>query len=210
MTGSMTWLFSISNRCGDVYIGAWRSVRWLHTYVNSSFCNFKLLCSPIWHLHSNLHQNNTEQWSIHLHWCPVLLVVAAGYIHCRELVHDGIENTCYWYICGCTFYCTVGPLECSVALQATAMTDTSITVMLMWTNCEGAESSTVSLSCFPVHNSCNVRYTSSLPVNYEITDLVSSTNYSIMASFSDGCGSMSAMIVAATLPSTSKFSAHFS
>ena len=113
------------------------------------------------------------------------------------------------YICGCTLYGTVGPLECSAALQATAMTDTSITVMLMWTNCEGAEPSTVSLSWFPEHNSCNVRYIGSLPVNYEITGLVSSTNYSIMASFSDGCGSISAMIVAATLPSTSKLSAHF-
>ena len=70
------------------------------------------------------------------------------------------------YICGFTFYCTVGPLECSVALQATAMTDTSITVMLMWTNCKGAEPSTLSLSWFPEHNSCNVRYVGSLPVNY--------------------------------------------
>ena len=44
---------------------------------------------------------------------------------------------------------------------------------------------------------------------YEITGLVSSTNYSIMASFTDGCGSISAMIVAATLPSTGEFNAHF-
>ena len=105
----------------------------------------------------------------------------------------------------CTVYCTVGPPECSIALQATAVTDTSITVMLMWTNCEGVESSTVSLSWFPEQNMCNIRYIGTLPANYEITNLVPSTNYTIVANFTDICGSVSAVVVAATLPSPSEY-----
>ena len=91
---------------------------------------------------------------------------------------------------------------CSIALQATAVTDTSITVMLMWTNCEGAEPATVSLSWFPEQSMCNVRYIGSLPANYEITNLVPSTTYTITANYIDTCGSVSAVVVAATLPST--------
>ena len=102
----------------------------------------------------------------------------------------------------CTVYCTAGPPECSIALQATAVTGTSVTVMLMWTKCEGAEPATVSLSWFPEQNMCNVRYIGSLPANYEITNLVPSTNYTIMANYIDTCGSVSAVVVAATLPST--------
>ena len=105
------------------------------------------------------------------------------------------------YTCCCTSHCTVGPPECSIALQATAVTDTSITVMLMWTNCEGAEPSTVSLSWFPEQNSIRI---GSLPANYEITNLVPSTNYTIMANFTDFCGGASALVVAATLPSKSE------
>ena len=104
-------------------------------------------------------------------------------------------------MCLCTSYCTVGPPECSIALQVTTVTGTSITVMLMWTNCEGAEPSTVSLSWSPEQSMCNVRYIGSLPVNYEITNLVPSTNYTIMANYMDTCGSVSAVVVAPTLPS---------
>ena len=118
-----------------------------------------------------------------------------------QLIHTCLLNM---YKCCCKSHCTVGPPECSIALQATAVTDTSITVMLMWTNCEGAEPSTVSLSWFPEQNSCNVRYIGSLPANYEITNLVPSTNYTIMANFTDCCGSASALVVAATLPSKSE------
>ena len=103
-----------------------------------------------------------------------------------------------------SLYCTVGPPECSIALQATAVTDTSITVMLMWTNCVGVEPSTVSLTWSPEQSMCNVRYIGSLPANYEITNLVPSTNYTIIANFTDICGSASAVVVAPTLPRTSE------
>ena len=86
------------------------------------------------------------------------------------------------------------------------MTDTSITVMLMGTNCEGSEPSTVSLSWSPEQSMCNVRCIGSLPANYEIANLVPSTNYTIMANYMDTCGSVScpAVVVAVTLPSTSE------
>ena len=109
--------------------------------------------------------------------------------------------------CCCTSCCTVlyiGPPECSIALRATTVSETTITVMLMWTNCEGAEPSTVSLSWSPEQSMCNVRYIGSLPANYEITNLVPSTNYTIMVNYMDTCGSVSAVVVAATLPSTSE------
>ena len=65
----------------------------------------------------------------------------------------------------------------------------------------GAEPSTVSLNWSPEQSMCNVRYIGSLPANYEITNLVPSTNYTIMANFADICGSASAVVVAATIPS---------
>lgn len=92
----------------------------------------------------------------------------------------------------------IGPPECSVTLNATAMTDTTITVSWMWTNCAGAEPTNISLRWSPAHNFFSVKIINSLPSSYEITGLEPSTNYSILVAFADVCRSNSAETVAAT------------
>ena len=67
----------------------------------------------------------------------------------------------------------------------------------------GAEPSKISLRLSPATAQDPTVISS---VHYDISGLIPNTNYSIMASFSDACGSISAMTVAVTLPSTSESS----
>ena len=113
-------------------------------------------------------------------------------------VHSFIVTAFYF-----VYYCTTGPPECSLTVHATAVTDTSITVMLIWTNCMGAEPSNISLRLSPATAQGPTVISS---VRYDVSGLISNTNYSITASFTDACGSISATTVAVTLPSTSESS----
>lgn len=102
----------------------------------------------------------------------------------------------------CVYYCTVGPPECSVTVDATTVTDTSITVRWMWTNCDGAEPSNISLTLFPPAQDpiiiANQRG--------DITGLEPNTTYSIVANFSDACGNILVETVETTLPHTGECS----
>ena len=67
----------------------------------------------------------------------------------------------------------------------------------------GAEPSNISLRLPPATAQDP---TVSSSVHYKVSGLIPNTNYSITASFTDACGSISATTVAATLPSTSESS----
>ena len=79
--------------------------------------------------------------------------------------------------------------------------------MWMWTNCKENEPTSISLRWFSTHNSDTARNISSVPAKFEIAGLEPDTSYSITASFSDACGNISAVAVAATMPSTSEYNA---
>ena len=115
----------------------------------------------------------------------------------QDICTQGVQHGTLYY------YCSVGPLECSVSVNVTGVTSTSITVRLMWTNCAGAEPSSISLMWSPLDDSGS---TASRDINTqtEITNLNSNTNYNITATFSDACGSVSDVVVAATLPQLGK------
>ena len=81
-------------------------------------------------------------------------------------------------------------------MDATARSDTSITVELMWTNCEGAEPSSVFLRLSPTTTKDPIVINGAAK---DINDLVANTRYSIMANFTDGCGSILAGVEATTL-----------
>ena len=87
-------------------------------------------------------------------------------------------------------------------MNTSARTDTSVTVMWTWTNCKGAEPSNIKLTWSPEPDLYSVRNISSFPASYNIADLVASTNYSIMITFTDVCGSISAETIVSTLPIT--------
>ena len=67
----------------------------------------------------------------------------------------------------------------------------------------GAEPSIISLRLSPATAQDPTVISS---VRYDISGLIPNTNYSITASFSDDCGSISATTVTVTLPSTSESS----
>lgn len=94
----------------------------------------------------------------------------------------------------------IGPTECSITLDTSAETKTSITVRWMWTNCMGTEPSRVSLRWSPAHSSGSAIDISTAPASYEIRGLKSGTSYTIMAFFTDACGTLSAETNTATLP----------
>lgn len=85
------------------------------------------------------------------------------------------------------------------------MAATSISVSWMWTNCAGAEPTDISLRWSPAENLFSVKIVNSWPPNYEITGLEPTTNYSIMVTFGDVCGSNSAETFAATRPNESEY-----
>ena len=159
MKGSVTWKYTwVSGVLMSKLVAAYQMDGPVCTYISVA------LLQGVWHLLVICVKTflYCKQNRYFLYWCLALdAVYGISYTF-------SIQSTPWWHsehmllICCCTFYCTVGPPECSVALQATVLTDTSITVMLMWTNCEGAEPSAVMLRWLPGHNSCNVRYISSL------------------------------------------------
>ena len=69
----------------------------------------------------------------------------------------------------------------------------------------GAEPSNISLRLSPATVTAQDPTVIS-SVRYDISGLIPNTNYSITASFSDACGSISATTVTPTLPSTSESS----
>lgn len=95
--------------------------------------------------------------------------------------------------------CIAGPPECRLTVDATAKSDTSITVELMWTNCEGAEPSSVTLRLSPSTAQDPIVING---VAKDINNLMANTRYRIMASFNDACGNISAMAEAITLGTT--------
>ena len=96
---------------------------------------------------------------------------------------------------------TVGRPECTLTVGATAVTDTSITVEWMWTNCRGAEPSSISLMLFPAAQDPIVITNQ----RSDITGLEPNTTYSIIASFTDACGTISAETIETTLPRTGEY-----
>ena len=99
----------------------------------------------------------------------------------------------------CVYFYTLGPPECTLTVNATAVTDTSITVERKWTNCGDAEPSSISLRLSPATAQDPIVITNQLS---DITGLDPNTTYSIMVNFTDACGSISAETVATTLPRT--------
>lgn len=107
------------------------------------------------------------------------------------------------------FLCTEGSPECSANVNTTAVTDTSVTVIWAWISCKGVEPSSISLTWPAEHDISIVRDNiPNIPANYKITDLLSSTNYSIMLRANDACGSISAETVGVTLASASEYKCH--
>ena len=116
-------------------------------------------------------------------------------LHCYQYLRSLIVTDLYF-----AYYGSVGSPGCSVTMYVSAVTSTSITVKLMWTNCAGAEpSSSISLMWSPVEDPGNA---TSRVINTQsiIEGLEPNTTYRITATFSDACGSISDVIVAATPP----------
>ena len=116
-----------------------------------------------------------------------------------------IVNCMVLFQLSCTlyYYCSVGLPACSVTVNVTAVTSTSITVRLVWINCAGAEPSSILLMWSSLDDFGS---TASRDINTqtEITGLKPNTNYNITATFSDACGSISDVVVAATLTQLGK------
>ena len=75
--------------------------------------------------------------------------------------------------------------------------DTSITVKLMWSNCEDTEPSSLSLRLSPAAAQDPIVVNGLAKV---IDGLMANTTYNIIASFTDACGNISAMAEVTTLP----------
>ena len=115
-------------------------------------------------------------------------------LHCEQYLRNLFVTDLYF-----AYYCSVGPPECFVSVNVIAVTSTSITVRLVWTNCASAEPSSISLMWSPVDDPGNA---TSRVINTQsiIEGLEPNTTYRITATFSDACGSISDGIVAATPP----------
>ena len=97
------------------------------------------------------------------------------------------------------YFCTTGPPGCSLAMDATAKSGSCITVKLTWTNCAGTEPSNILLTL------SSTATQDSEVINGRTRDfdgLEANTTYQFSASFMDACGSISAVVVATTLPTT--------
>ena len=87
------------------------------------------------------------------------------------------------------FYSTVGPPECLHTLVVTAMTDTSITVSWMWTNCMNLQPPNFVLGLSPTTPQYPM-VVSSLPASHVFSGVEPNTTYNIMVIINDNCVSI--------------------